>query len=101
VHQFGGYAFDPDGGVDGGGCLEAAGVVDVLEGPDPTKPCADVRCWVGPDGTAYITNMACDGPPDFQDETHATSGPCVKALGAYEADGGKVSCPAPPPDAGS
>ena len=99
AHLFGAYIYDADGGPDGG-CLYSPTVLDVLDGPEPEKPCTNVICWLGPDGTAYITDRACDGPPDFTDHTQDTSGPCVKALEAYGADGGKVSCPAPPPDAG-
>lgn len=101
AHVFGGYAYEPDGGADGGDCLATSGAIDVIDGPAPAAPCKDVRCWLAPDGTVYVTDMACDAPPDYQDQTHATSGPCVKALAAYGADGGRVHCPAPPPDGGS
>lgn len=101
AHVFGGYAYEPDGGLDGGDCLASSGAIDVIDGPAPAEPCKNVRCWLAPNGTAYVTDMACDAPPDYQDETQATSGPCVKALAAYGADGGPVHCPAPPPDGGS
>jgi len=98
-HVFGAFAFEVDGGADGGACLAGAAAVDVVDGPAPAMPCKDVRCWVAPDGAVYVTDMACDGPADFQDQTQDTSGPCVAALAAYAADGG-ARCPAPP-DGGS
>jgi hypothetical protein len=56
---------------------------------------------MAPDGTAYVTDRACDGPPDFRDGTADTSGACAAALAAYGADGGQVRCPVVPEDAGT
>jgi hypothetical protein len=99
AHPFGGYAYEPDGGPDGG-CLAASGIVDVIDGPAPAEPCKVLRCWQAPDGTVYVTDQACDAPADYQDHTADTSGPCAAALAAYGADGGRVLCPAAP-DGGS
>lgn len=89
AHVFGGYAYD-----EAGDCLLTPGVVDVIDGPAGT-PCKKVRCWVAPDGTVYVTDTACDAPPDYQDQTQASSGLCVKALEAYEAEG-HGRCPTAP-----
>ncbi len=89
VHVFGGYAYDP-----AQDCLEAPGALDVLEGPAPA-PCPTVRCWLAPDGTAVVTDEACDAPPDYEDETSASSGLCPKALAAY-GRAGHGQCPASP-----
>jgi hypothetical protein len=93
AHVFGGWAYDT-----AGDCLDAPGVVDVVDGPDPGK-CPQLRCWLAPDGTAYVTDEACDAPIDFQDQTKATSGVCVKALAAYHRTGHGL-CPTPA-DAGA
>lgn len=100
AHTFGAYAFQADGGPDGGSCLAAAGVVDVVDGPEPAAPCKVVRCWQAPDGDVFVTDQACDAPADYVDRTDDTAGPCGKALEAYGADGGRVLCP-PAPDGGS
>ncbi len=76
-HVFGGYAYDPVND-----CLYTSGAVDVVAGPDP-GPCSMLRCWMSPGGLVYVTDEACDAPPDYQDETKDGSGPCVKALAAY------------------
>jgi hypothetical protein len=89
VHAFGGYAYDATND-----CLETSGVVDVISGPDPGM-CKQVRCWVSPDGFAYVTNTACDAPIGFVDQTEATTGVCVKALAAYMSEDHGL-CPAPP-----
>lgn len=99
AHPFGAYVYEADGGPDGG-CVTWPAVVDVVDGPAPAAPCKVVRCWQGPDGSVYVTDAACDAPPDYQDKTEDTAGPCGKALAAYGADGGQVLCP-PAPDAGS
>jgi hypothetical protein len=93
THPFGGYAFDS---IDD--CLATSGVIDVVAGADPGQ-CAMLRCWVAPCGGAYVTDEACDAPPDYQDETHATSGPCVKALAAY-ARANHGQCTVTPADGG-
>jgi hypothetical protein len=89
-HAFGGYAYDS-----ANDCLETAGVLDVVAGSDP-GPCPKVRCWQAPCGTIVVTSTACDAPPDYQDLTDASTGPCVKALAAYAAyaDAGTGMCPA-------
>jgi hypothetical protein len=86
-HPFGGYAYDPVND-----CLETSGVIDVVAGPDPGQ-CPMLRCWQSPCGTIYVTDEACDAPPDYQDLTHATAGLCVKALAAYGRMGHGM-CPA-------
>ena len=78
AHVFGGYAYDPTQD-----CLEISGGIDVIDGPAPPTPCSILRCWVAPDGSAYVTDQACDAPPDYKDETQSSSGPCVKALVVY------------------
>jgi hypothetical protein len=95
AHVFGGYAYNAEA-VDGG-CLEVSGAIDVIDGPPQPDPCNVVHCWVSPAGDVYVTDTACDAPADYTDHTHDPSGPCVKALAAYDPDGG-VKCPA---DAGS
>jgi hypothetical protein len=54
-----------------------------------------LRCWQAPCGTIIVTDEACDAPPDYQDLTHAASGPCVKAILAYYRTG-HAMCPANP-----
>jgi hypothetical protein len=89
-HAFGGYAYDSTND-----CLQTSGVLDVVAGSDP-GPCPMVRCWQAPCGTVVVTSTACDAPPDYQDLTDASTGPCVKALAAYAAfaDAGTGMCPA-------
>jgi hypothetical protein len=87
VYPFGGYAYNPTND-----CLEAPGALDVIEGMQPA-PCPVLRCWVDPDGTAVITNEACAAPPDYKNETTATTGLCPKALAVY-ATAGHGQCPA-------
>jgi hypothetical protein len=89
VHVFGGYAYDPTQD-----CLYPPGVVDVIDGPEAGS-CPGARCWVAPDGEVYVTDRACDAPPDYQDHTADTSGICVQALAAYGRKG-HSRCPAPP-----
>ncbi len=89
AHPFGGYAYDS---VDD--CLLASGVVDVISGADPGQ-CPMLRCWLAPCGAVYVTDEACDAPPDYQDLTHAASGPCVKALAAYGRAGHDMCAPLP------
>ena len=93
VHVFGGYSYDPD--LD---CLDTSGAVDVISGPDPGT-CSKLRCWLSPDGVAYVTDKACDAPPDYKDETASTTGLCVKALATYAKKGHDL-CPVPA-DAGT
>ena len=80
-HVFGGYAYDS-----AGNCLYASGAVDVVAGADPGN-CPMLKCWEAPCGTVYVTDQQCDAPPSYQDLTHSTSGPCVKALAAYARTG--------------
>ena len=89
AHVFGGYAYDPTQD-----CLDLSGAIDVIDGPASPTPCNTLRCWVSSEGEAYVTNQACDAPPDYQDQTQSSSGPCVKALVAYGRDGHGL-CPAP------
>jgi hypothetical protein len=89
-HAFGGYAYDP-----AKDCLYTSGAVDVIAGPDPGM-CPGVHCWVSPASLVYVTDEACDAPPDYQDETSADAGPCVNALADYYGDGGPSLCPASP-----
>jgi hypothetical protein len=93
AHAFGGYAYDAVND-----CLESSAVVDVISGADPGQ-CPMLRCWLAPCGAVYVTDEACDAPPDYQDQTHAASGQCVKALAAY-GRAGHAMC-APPPDGGA
>jgi hypothetical protein len=93
VHQFGGYAYDQ-----GMACLFASGAIDVIDGADPGM-CPMLRCWKAPDGSVYVTDEACDAPPDFQDDTNDTSGPCVKALAIYASPDHGL-CPMPDGGAG-
>jgi hypothetical protein len=100
AHVFGGYAFEADAG-DGGGCFETSGAIDVIDGPARTEPCKEVRCWVAPDGSVYVTDTACDAPADYHEGTDDPSGPCVKALASYASDAGVPKCPASANDGGS
>jgi hypothetical protein len=93
AHTFGGYAYDS---IDD--CLTASGVIDVIAGADPGE-CPMLRCWVAPCGGVYVTDEQCDAPPDYQDETNATSGPCVKALALY-AQPAHGQCEVVPTDGG-
>ena len=80
-HVFGAYAYDPTGD-----CLQPPAAVDVIAGTDPGL-CPQLKCWQRSDGTAYVTDQACDAPPDYVDGTKDTSGLCVKALAAYAGPG--------------
>jgi hypothetical protein len=93
-HVFGGYAYDQ-----GQECLYASGAIDVIAGADPGM-CPLLRCWQASDGSIYVTDQACDAPPDYQDHTHDTSGLCVKALAIYMSPGHGL-CPMPDGGAGS
>ncbi len=92
AHEFGGYAYDPTAN-----CLETSGAIDVIAGADPGQ-CPQLKCWLSPCGTVYVTDEQCDAPPDYVDDTRATSGLCVKALALY-AMPGHMLCPMP--DAGT
>jgi hypothetical protein len=87
-HAFGGYAYDPTLS-----CLEASGAIDVIAGADPGQ-CAMLRCWLAPDGSIYVTDAACDAPPDYVDETDNDFPACVKALALYNGPGHTL-CPMP------
>ena len=80
-HTFGGYPYDPVGD-----CLDPPVIIDVVAGPDPGM-CSVVRCWQDSCGGIFVTDASCDMPPGYQDLTHTTSGPCVKALAAYARPG--------------
>jgi hypothetical protein len=60
-------------------CLLTPAVVDVLSGPEKGT-CQQVRCWESPGHEIYITNTACDAPPDYTNETNEKSGACHAAL---------------------
>lgn len=89
AHLLEAYAYEP-----AQDCLDAPGLVDVVDGPPPATPCPILRCWLGPAGIAFVTDQACDAPPDYQDQTRTGSGPCVKALAAYGKSGHQL-CPGP------
>ncbi|MFO0759979.1 MAG: hypothetical protein U0359_26070 [Byssovorax sp.] len=94
VHVFSAFRYDADHD-----CLEAAAVVDVIDGPDPGT-CPAVHCWENPLGDAFVTDQACDAPLDFHDHSGDADGPCAKALAAFARDGmGK--CPAQAGDGGA
>ena len=76
-HVFGGYAYDTQEG-----CLEPSGGVDVVAGADPGQ-CPMLKCWGAPDGSIYVTDEACDAPPDYIDHTKDGFPACVKALALY------------------
>ena len=80
VHVFSAWQFDIDRD-----CLEPPAVVDVLDGPD-NGPCKQIRCWESADHKTYVTDTACDAPPDFKDETKDPTSPCVEALKVYGRD---------------
>jgi hypothetical protein len=86
AHVFGGYGYNATAD-----CLYPTGAIDVIAGADPGT-CPMLHCWLAPDGSIYVTDEACDAPPDYVDETQSTSGPCVKALAAYHGDGGPDQC---------
>jgi hypothetical protein len=88
-HTFGGYFYDSTQD-----CLDFPSVIDVVAGADPGT-CPLLRCWLAPDGSIYVTNAACDAPPDYQDQTKDGSSPCVKALAAYARPGMGI-CPGQP-----
>jgi hypothetical protein len=87
AHAFGGYAYNETAD-----CFYLSGAVDVIAGADPGQCPNRLRCYVAPDSNVYVTDDACDSPPDYQDETHSTSGPCVKALAAFARPGNSL-CP--------
>ncbi|HVY44257.1 MAG TPA: hypothetical protein VHB21_00200 [Minicystis sp.] len=80
VHAFSAWAYDADRD-----CLERPSIVDVLDGPD-TGPCSQLRCWVSAGGDVYVTDTACDAPPDFKNETSDETGLCPEALKVYGRD---------------
>src|SRR6185437_4126377 len=63
-HVFGGYAYDSQQN-----CLQPSGGIDVVAGADPGQ-CPMLRCWEAPDGSIYVTDEACDAPPDYIDHTN-------------------------------
>src|SRR5262249_25985337 len=63
VHLFGAYRYEMDRD-----CLESPAVVDVIDGPDPGM-CAMLRCWISPGKEVYVTDTACDSPPDYAEHT--------------------------------
>ena len=90
-HVFGGYPYDATQD-----CLDAPVAADVVAGADPgTCPQLGVHCWLAPDGSIYVTDGACDAPPDYQDQTKDVSSLCVKALAAYNRSGIDL-CPGQP-----
>jgi hypothetical protein len=92
-HPFGGYAYNQ-----GQGCLFTSGAIDVIAGVDPGM-CPMLHCWEAPSGSIYVTDEACDAPPDYQDHTSDTSGLCVQALAIYASPGHGL-CPMPDGGAG-
>ena len=76
-HVFGGYAYDSQQN-----CLQPSGGIDVVAGADPGQ-CPMLRCWEAPDGSIYVTDEACDAPPDYIDHTNDNFPACVKALALY------------------
>ncbi len=87
-HVFGGYTYEAS--LD---CLEASGAIDVVAGADPGT-CPMLHCWAAPGGTIYVTDEACDAPPDYVDHTHDGFPACVKALALYAMPQHKL-CPMP------
>ncbi len=85
AHAFGGFGYNATAD-----CLYPSGAVDVIAGAP--RMCPMLHCWLAPDGSIYVTDEACDAPPDYLDETQSTSGPCVKALAAYGGTGHDL-CP--------
>jgi hypothetical protein len=86
-HVWGAYAYDSTDD-----CLAVNGEVDVLPGPDPGT-CSTVRCWQSHDGNAFVTDTACDAPPDFTDHSSDPQGSlCARALAAYQR-AGHAACP--------
>lgn len=82
VHPFSAYAL---GGS--GECIEPAGVIDVIDGPDPGE-CDVLRCWVDPEGQVFITTTACDAPHGFVDHTKDPAGSdCYRALALFDKPG--------------
>jgi hypothetical protein len=77
VHTFVGYPYDAERD-----CLGDRAILDVIDGKDPGE-CAEVRCWLGPDGAVVMTDTACDAPVSHADHTQDASGDCPKALEAY------------------
>lgn len=77
AHPFGGYTYDVLGD-----CLDDAGAVDVIDGPNPGV-CAEDRCWYSPGGDIYVTTSACDAPTGYVEHTGDPKGsPCALALAA-------------------
>lgn len=78
VHVFGAHRYDAKRD-----CLEAAAGVDVVEGEDPGE-CDAIRCWISPEGEAFVTTKACDAPPDYVERTTDAAGTaCEPALAAW------------------
>lgn len=87
AHAFGAYTYDVTGD-----CLDDAGAVDVVDGPDPGV-CAEDRCWYSPRGDIYVTTSACNAPADYVEHTGDPEGsPCALAFAAL-ARGEHGLCP--------
>lgn len=64
-----------------GDCLGPVLAVDVVSGPDKGA-CNTLRCWISPGGEVYVSEAACDAPPDYAE---SVDGPCKQALCAHAA----------------
>ncbi len=73
-------------------CLDASGVIDVIEG-EPEGTCDGVRCFLSLEsGDTFVTGH-CEAPPGYEDRTAEVDGECASALAAY-ARGAEGACPA-------
>jgi len=74
-------------------CLETMSVIDVLDGASSER-CIKVVCWFNPHTSeAYVSEVMCDGPPDWiRYESTGSGTVCDQALEARaRSDGGKCS----------
>jgi hypothetical protein len=77
AHPFFASSYDPSTG-----CLGAAAINDVLDGPDPGV-CNQPVCWINQRGDAFVSFTMCDGPPDWTRVDKPMAGSlCEQALAA-------------------
>jgi len=87
VYAFSGQKFDTTNQ-----CLLPESVIDVIRGT-ATGTCTGVRCFVGADGSVYVSGQ-CVAPPTYVDHSNdMTDATCQAALHAYSL-GASGACPA-------
>jgi hypothetical protein len=87
VYAFEGQKYDPTDD-----CLLPKSVIDVVEGEPTPSSCTGVRCFVGGDGSLYVSSQ-CVAPPGYENVTNdASNATCQAALTSYDR-GTDGACP--------